>query len=66
MNKAAIHLSLVDYSILGLYIVFVIGIGFALKRHMKTSADFFLSGRSIPAWVRSNSSAWPQVVPNTV
>ena len=51
MNKAAIHLSLVDYSILGLYIVFVIGIGFALKRHMKTSADFFLSGRSIPAWV---------------
>jgi solute:Na+ symporter, SSS family len=50
-NSSSIHLSLIDYSILGLYITFVIGIGFALKRHMKTSADFFLSGRSIPAWV---------------
>lgn len=46
-----VHLSPVDYSILFLYIAFVIGIGFALKRYMKTSADFFLSGRSIPAWV---------------
>jgi len=46
-----VHLSLVDYSILVLYVIFVIGIGFALKRQMKTSADFFLSGRNIPAWV---------------
>ena len=51
MNPSSIHLGLVDYSILGLYIAFVIGIGFALKRQMKTSADFFLSGRNIPAWV---------------
>src|SRR6202047_2861323 len=34
-----------------LYFVFVLGIGFALKRHMKTSKDFFLSGRALPAWV---------------
>src|ERR1700712_1693764 len=33
------------------YFVFVLGIGWALKRYMKTSTDFFLSGRSIPAWV---------------
>jgi SSS family solute:Na+ symporter len=33
------------------YYVFVLGIGFALKRYMKTSTDFFLSGRSIPAWI---------------
>jgi SSS family solute:Na+ symporter len=46
-----VHLSPVDYSILVLYVIFVIGIGFALKRQMKTSADFFLSGRNIPAWV---------------
>jgi SSS family solute:Na+ symporter len=46
-----IHLAWVDYSILLAYTVFVIGIGFALRRYMKTSADFFLSGRSIPAWV---------------
>jgi SSS family solute:Na+ symporter len=41
----------IDYSIILIYVAFVIGIGFALKRYMKTSADFFLSGRSIPAWV---------------
>ena len=46
-----VHLTFIDFSILGLYVAFVIGIGFALKRHMKTSADFFLSGRNIPAWV---------------
>ena len=46
-----IHLQGVDYAILTLYFVFVLGIGFALKRTMKGSADFFLSGRSIPAWV---------------
>jgi SSS family solute:Na+ symporter len=34
-----------------IYFVFVLGIGFALKRYMKTSTDFFLSGRSIPAWI---------------
>src|SRR3982750_2615143 len=33
------------------YFVFVLGIGFALKRYMRTSTDFFLSGRSIPAWI---------------
>src|SRR6202789_279612 len=33
------------------YFVFVLGIGFALKRFMRTSSDFFLAGRSIPAWV---------------
>lgn len=41
----------VDYTILTVYFVFVLGIGWALKRYMKTSADFFISGRSIPAWV---------------
>jgi SSS family solute:Na+ symporter len=41
----------IDYAILTLYFAFVLGIGFALKRTMKGSADFFLSGRSIPAWV---------------
>lgn len=51
MNPEAVNLTFIDYSILGLYVAFVIGIGFALKRYMKTSADFFLSGRSIPAWV---------------
>lgn len=46
-----IHLEFVDYLILAIYFLFVIGIGWALKRYMKTSSDFFLSGRSIPAWI---------------
>jgi SSS family solute:Na+ symporter len=46
-----IDLALVDYLILAVYFVFVLGIGWALKRYMKTSSDFFLSGRAIPAWV---------------
>ena len=41
----------IDYAILLIYVGFVLGIGFALKRYMKTSADFLTSGRSIPAWV---------------
>ncbi|EDY42830.1 sodium:solute symporter family protein [Streptomyces sp. SPB074] len=40
-----------DYTILGLYFVVVLGIGFAARRSVKTSLDFFLSGRSLPAWV---------------
>jgi SSS family solute:Na+ symporter len=48
---SAIHLGPVDYGILIVYFGFVLGIGFALKRSMKGSGDFFLSGRSIPAWV---------------
>src|SRR5438105_4321539 len=46
-----IELGKIDYAILLIYFGFVIGIGWVLKRYMKGSADFFLSGRSIPAWV---------------
>ena len=34
-----------------LYFVSVLGIGAVLKRYIKTSTDFFLAGRSIPAWI---------------
>ncbi|MFI9614897.1 sodium:solute symporter family protein [Streptomyces sp. NPDC052023] len=40
-----------DYTLLGIYFVVVLGIGFAARRSVKTSLDFFLSGRSLPAWV---------------
>lgn len=46
-----LSLGLVDYTILITYLAFVVGVGFALKRQMRTSTDFFLSGRSIPAWI---------------
>jgi solute:Na+ symporter, SSS family len=45
------HPHWIDYTIIGIYFVFVLGIGYVLKKYMKTSADFFLSGRSIPAWI---------------
>ncbi|MEW2428195.1 sodium:solute symporter family protein [Micromonospora sp. NPDC047644] len=40
-----------DYLILALYFVTVLGVGFAARRAIRTSVDFFLSGRSLPAWV---------------
>jgi solute:Na+ symporter, SSS family len=46
-----LHLGLVDTFLLFVYFVFVLGIGFALRRAVATSTDFFLSGRSLPAWV---------------
>ena len=49
--QTSIHLTAIDYSILVIYFLFVLGIGFGLKRYMKKSSDFFSSGRSIPAWV---------------
>ena len=45
------NLTLIDWLIMLVYFVFVLGIGVALKRYMKTSNDFFLAGRAIPAWI---------------
>jgi SSS family solute:Na+ symporter len=46
-----LNLSRVDWVMMSLYFVFVLGIGVALKRYMKTSKDFFLAGRALPAWI---------------
>src|SRR5260370_30382123 len=50
---AGLRLSLapLDYALLIIYFIFVIGIGFALRRLVQTSTDFFLSGRSLPTWI---------------
>ncbi|MGA2084251.1 MAG: Na+/galactose cotransporter [Terracidiphilus sp.] len=45
------NLAAVDWLIMLLYFVFVLGIGYALKRHMKTSMDFLQAGRALPAWI---------------
>src|SRR5215470_9679527 len=47
----SVELGSIDYAILIIYVAFVVGIGFALRRYMKSSSDFLTSGRSIPAWV---------------
>jgi len=46
-----IQLHPIDYVILVVYFTFVIGIGWFLRRYMKTSTDFLLAGHAIPAWV---------------
>ncbi len=46
-----LSLSPLDLALLIIYFTFVIGIGVALRRLIKTSTDFFLSGRSLPAWI---------------
>jgi SSS family solute:Na+ symporter len=46
-----ISLGVIDYAVLLIYVAFVVGIGFALRRYMRSSSDFLTSGRSIPAWV---------------
>ncbi|MGH9668032.1 MAG: sodium:solute symporter family transporter, partial [Bryobacteraceae bacterium] len=46
-------LSFVDYLILALYFVFVLGIGWLVKKRVSTSEDFLTSGRSVPVWITS-------------
>jgi SSS family solute:Na+ symporter len=46
-----ISLGAIDYGILSVYFAFVLGIGWVLRRFVRSSDDFFLSGRSIPAWI---------------
>jgi len=46
-----IQLGTIDYALLIVYFAVVLGIGYALRHSTKTSSDFFLSGRSIPAWI---------------
>ena len=41
----------VDYLLIAAYFVFVLGIGLMARASVSSSLDFFLSGRSLPAWV---------------
>ena len=40
-----------DYFILAIYFLVVVGIGVMARRAITTSEDFLLSGRSLPAWI---------------
>jgi SSS family solute:Na+ symporter len=46
-----VHADAVDYAILAIYFVVVLGIGLVARRQIHTGLDFFLSGRSLPAWI---------------
>ena len=53
MDTSALRLDAgpVDYVLIALYFVFVLGIGLLARRQVSSSIDFFMSGRSLPAWV---------------
>ena len=44
-------LSALDWTLMLVYLAFVLGIGLTLRRYTKTSTDFFQAGRALPAWV---------------
>src|SRR5256886_14551413 len=45
------HLAPIDYAVMAVYFAAVVAVGWLLRRMMRTSTDFFLSGRSLPPWV---------------
>ncbi len=45
------HLAPIDILLIAIYGVFVLVIGLLLRRRMTGSTEFFLAGRSMPAWV---------------
>jgi SSS family solute:Na+ symporter len=46
-----ISLGWIDFLIMSVYIIFVLSIGWLLKRYMLTATDFLEAGRSLPAWI---------------
>ncbi|WP_321472932.1 sodium:solute symporter family protein [uncultured Paludibaculum sp.] len=46
-------LHLIDYVVLTLYFGFVLGIGWFLRKNVKSSSDFLTSGHSLPLWITS-------------
>src|SRR6201996_6449970 len=46
-----LDVSALDYTILAIYFLVVLGIGAVARLSVKTDIDFFLSGRSMPAWI---------------
>jgi len=45
------QLGWIDYAVMFIYFTFVLSIGWILKRYMKSSSDFLMGGKSIPAWI---------------
>ena len=46
-----LHVGVLDYILIAVYFVFVLGIGYLARSQIASSLDFFLSGRRLPAWV---------------
>ena len=46
-------LELIDYLVIAVYFLFVVTIGYVLKKKIKTGNDFLMSNRNIPLWITS-------------
>jgi solute:Na+ symporter, SSS family len=51
LQDVRLDTNFIDYAILVTYFAVVLGVGFIAKRYVHTSLDYFLSGRSLPAWI---------------
>jgi len=49
----AMRVAPLDYGIIAIYFCFVLAIGAVLRRHVKTSSHFLMSGRAVPLWITS-------------
>lgn len=50
-GESLAHLSLLDISVIVVYFVMVLWIGFYLKQKSNTSEEFFMAGREMTAWI---------------
>ncbi|MDT5188339.1 MAG: solute:Na+ symporter, family, partial [Mycobacterium sp.] len=50
-NVLRVNVGVLDYVLIAVYFVFVLGIGYMARSQISSSLDFFLSGRRLPAWV---------------
>src|SRR5512136_3129199 len=48
---ASIGLSVLDWLIIAIYFVFILGLGYYLKKFTKSQEDFFMAGRKNSMWV---------------
>jgi SSS family solute:Na+ symporter len=51
VNELHVELHRVDWAIIAIYFTFVLGIGWVIKKSIKSADDFLRSGRNIPSWV---------------
>ena len=49
--EVRLSMSLVDYVIVAIYFILVLGIGFYLKKFAGTGEGFFMAGRKMTAWI---------------
>ena len=44
-------MTLADYAVIGVYFLAVLALGVMARRTVRSSDDFFLSGRTLPLWI---------------